>query len=147
MIRDTRPHRLRGFDYSLAGPYLVTMCVLGRRPVFRNSNIAAIAVDELNRFRDNGWYWIYAFVVMPDHVHLLMRLRDHKRTLGTVVGTLKSSMLYRSRRVGVYFEWQNNFHDHIVRENERLEDCVGYIMRNPERAGLVNKGEAYPFAQ
>ena len=125
MTGDTRPHRLRGFDYSLAGPYFVTMCVPGRRPVFRNSNIAVISVDELKRFADRGWYWIYALAVMPDHVHLLMRLRDQKRTLGTVVGTLKSSILYRSRRAGVDFEWQNSFHDHIVRATERFEDTVG----------------------
>ena len=43
--------------------------------------------------------------------------------------------------------WQDSFHDHIVRPTERLEDIIGYIISNPERAGLVKQGEAYPFAQ
>src|SRR5476651_1671356 len=140
MPGDTRPYRLLGFDYSLAGPYFVTMCVHGHRPVFRNSTIAAMSLNELKRFRERGWYWIYAFALMPDHVHLLLRLRDQRRTLGLIVGTLKSSILYRSRQAGVDFMWQDSFHDHIVRPTERLEDIIGYIISNPERAGLVKQG-------
>jgi putative transposase len=108
--------------------------------------LAAISRDELKRFRDKGWYWLYTFAIMPDHLHILLRLADESRTLGRIVATLKSSIQFRLRRVGVEFEWQDNFYDHVVRQNEQIEEIAGYILRNPERAGLVKQGEAYPFA-
>ena len=121
------------------------MCVQDRLRIFSNHKIAAIAQSELKAFRDKGWYWLYAFVVMPDHIHILVRLRDEARTLGRIVGTLKSSIQYRSRQAGVDFQWQYNFYDHVVRPHENVDDVVGYILRNPERAGLVKQGEMYPF--
>jgi putative transposase len=108
--------------------------------------LAAIARDELKRFRGRGWFWLFAFAVMPDHIHILVRLPDASRSLGRIVATLKSSIQFKSRRAGVDLEWQDNFYDHVVRQNEQLEEIAGYILRNPERAGLVKQGEAYPFA-
>jgi putative transposase len=137
---------LRDFDYSLPRTYFVTTCVHARRPVFRRENVAVIARDEIIRFRDKGLYWLFAFVVMPDHLHCLVRLREKTKSLGRIVAMLKSSIQFRSRRAGVDFAWQDHFHDHIVRPNEKLEDFVRYVLQNPERAGLVKQGEIYPFA-
>jgi putative transposase len=137
---------LRDFDYSSARTYFVTICVLGRQKVFQDTMIAAIAHDELMRYRDKGWYWLLAFVVMPDHLHFLVRLREPAKPLGRIVAVLKSSIQFRSRRVGVDLSWQDYFHDHIVRPSEDLDEFVQYILRNPERARLVQQGVAYPFA-
>jgi REP element-mobilizing transposase RayT len=117
-----------------------------RQKIFSDHKIAALAQAELKTFRDKGWYWLYSFVIMPDHIHLFLRLRDESRTLGRVVATLKSAIQFRSRRAGVDLQWQYNFYDHVVRPSESIEDMSGYILRNPERAGLVRQGEAYPFA-
>ena len=113
--------------------------------MFKCARIAGIARDELLRFRDKGLFWLFAFVVMPDHLHFLIRTRDKSKTLGRIVAMLKSSIQFRSRRAGVDFMWQDYFHDHILRPSERLEDFVGYIVLNPERAGIVHQGEAYRF--
>ena len=145
MQKHDRIPRLRGFDYSRARTYFVTICVQNRQKIFSDHKIAAIAQGELKTFRDKGWYWLYSFVVMPDHIHLLVRLRDESRTLGRIVATLKSAIQFRSRRVGVDLKWQYNFFDHVVRLDEPVDDIVGYILRNPERAGLVKQGEKYPF--
>ena len=142
----TRPPRMRDFDYSLPRTYFVTICVNGRRPVFRNKTIATIACSELKRYRDEGWYWLFAFAVMPDHLHVLVRLRETAKPLGRIVAMLKSAIQYKSRRAGIDFDWQDYFHDHIVRPSEGLDEFVHYILRNPERAKLVKQGVAYPFA-
>jgi REP-associated tyrosine transposase len=126
--------------------YFVTFCVQNRRRVFIDPALAAISRDELRRFREKGWFWLYTFAIMPDHIHILLRLPDESRTLGRVVATLKSSIQFKCRRRGVDLQWQDNFYDHVVRRNEQTEEIAGYILRNPERAGLVKPGEAYPFA-
>jgi putative transposase len=145
-MRHTRPPRLRDFDYSRARTYFVTFCVQDRKRVFIDPVLAAISRDELKRFRDRGWFWLFAFAVMPDHLHLLVRLPDASRTLGRIIATLKSSIQFKCRQVGVKLDWQDYFYDHVVRQNEQVEEIASYILRNPERAGLVKQGEAYPFA-
>ena|ERR1022692_2253128 len=146
MQRQDRIPRMRGFDYSQARTYFVTLCVQNRKRIFSDRKIAALAQGELKSFRDRGWYWLYAFVVMPDHIHILVRLRDDLKTLGRIVATIKSAIQFRSRRAGVDLQWQYNFYDHVVRLDEPVDEIVGYILRNPERAGLVRQGEDYPFA-
>jgi putative transposase len=146
MKRHTRPPRLREFDYSRSRTYFVTFCVQNRQRIFINPVLATIARDELKRFRDKGWFWLYTFAIMPDHLHILIRLPDGSRTLGRIVATVKSSIQFRLRRIGVDLGWQDNFYDHVVRQNEQINEIAGYILRNPERAGLVKQGEAYPFA-
>jgi putative transposase len=137
---------MRGFDYSQSRTYFVTVCIQDRQRLFSDGEIAALAQSELISFRDRGWYWLYAFVVMPDHIHMLLRLRDETKTLGRIIATLKSSIQFRSRRAGSDLQWQYNFYDHVVRLDEPIDQIIGYILRNPERAGLVKQGEAYPFA-
>jgi putative transposase len=146
MQNHDRIPRLRGFDYSRARTYFVTLCVQDRQRIFSDHKIAALAQGELKSFRARGWYWLYAFVVMPDHIHLLLRLRDESRKLGRIVATLKSAIQFGSRQAGTDLNWQYNFFDHVVRLDEPLDNIVGYILRNPERAGLVTQGELYPFA-
>jgi putative transposase len=146
MQRQKRITRLRGFDYSQPRTYFLTLCVQGRQKIFSDREIAALAQGELKSFRARGWFWLYAFVVMPDHIHLLLRLRDESRTLGRVVATIKSAIQIRTRRAGTDFQWQYNFFDHVVRFDEPIDQIIGYILRNPERAGLVKQGEQYPFA-
>jgi REP-associated tyrosine transposase len=107
---------------------------------------AQIAQDALIRFRDKGWYWLYASVVMPDHLHLLLKLRESNRTLGIVVATIKSSILFECRRAGFDFVWQDQYYDHVVREYEQIEKIISYILQNPARAGLVRQGEPYAYA-
>ncbi len=137
---------MRGFDYSQDRTYFVTICVQNRQRIFTDRKIAALAQGELKSFRDRGWFWLYVFVVMPDHIHMLIRLRDESRTLGRVIATLKSAIQFRSRRAGIDFKWQYNFYEHVVRLEEPIDQIIGYILRNPERAGLVKQGEDYPFA-
>jgi putative transposase len=112
------------------------MCVHARRPIFRRGEIAAIASDELTRFRDKGWYWLFAYVVMPDHLHLLVRLREKSKTLGRIVAVLKSAIQFKSRRAGIDFDWHDYFHDHIVRPSEDLGEFVRYIFEILKRPDL-----------
>ncbi len=42
--------------------------------------------------------------------------------------------------------WQRSFYDHFLREEERLEQVVEYVLNNPVRAGLVSQRRDYPFS-
>ena len=121
------------------------MCVSDRRKVFSASDCASVARDQLLGFRNAGWYWLHAYAVMPDHIHVLLKLIGTNRPLGKVVAVLKSAILFRVRALGTDFVWQDGFHDYVLRDNEDGDEIVAYILANPSRAGLVGQDEQYPY--
>jgi REP-associated tyrosine transposase len=87
-----------------------------------------------------------AFVVMPDHVHWVMRM-ETDRPLAMVVNWVKQATAFgingledrRGRRV-----WQRGFYDHQIRDDVDLYFQSAYVLENPMRAGLVESVEQYP---
>ena len=80
-----------------------------------------------------------AFVVMPDHVHWLMRLLGTV-SLGELVRRFKAKV---SLALGKSV-WQRGFHDHALRRDEDLVAVARYVVANPVRAGLVRHIGDYP---
>ncbi|WP_146209301.1 hypothetical protein [Coraliomargarita sinensis] len=86
------------------------------------------------------------YCIMPDHIHLLWIGLDNAKS-----DQLKATSFMRKyfgRHIAPV-RWQEQAHDHVVREEERQSGCYGdtihYILRNPVRAGLVEKWEDYPY--
>ncbi|MDG4866927.1 transposase [Guyparkeria sp. 1SP6A2] len=85
------------------------------------------------------------FVVMPDHVHWLLRLEDGA-SLSTVVQKARSLGTRSIRREPgrQHFTWQPGFFDRAIRRDEDLTTAARYIVANPLRAGLVKDLRDYP---
>lgn len=139
------PPRLKGFDYGAARTYFVTFCVQNRQPLFRTEKAAKNARLAILDLRAKEWYWLNAYCVMPDHLHLIIKKRP-ERSLQVVVATLKRSILFRCRQHGIRVVWQSGFHDRIVRDYERSQSFVTYVLMNPVRAGLVDDFRDYKYS-
>jgi putative transposase len=137
--------RLAGVDYAGAAIFFVTFCVKERAPVFADPEIASIARQVILDYRQAGWYWLQCYCVMPDHIHILLKLRSYDRLLSRVVATLKNRIGYLARKRGVLVDWQWGFHDRVKRSCENVEEYIQYILANPVRAGLVRLCADYPF--
>ena len=137
------PPRLEGIDYTRDHTYLVTFCVADRRPIFSNSRIASIVTKQLRDCRDAGLYFLYGYAVMPDHVHVVMRLRKTGVHLSKVVGTLRSAITIQVRRHVGAFEWQRGYHERIIHGERDCRETIDYVLANPARAGLVAPDERY----
>ena len=88
-----------------------------------------------------GHYKLHAYVVMPDHIHLL--LTPHE-TLERTIGLIKGGFSHRlASKLPV---WQRGFTDHRIRNPEEFEIRRTYIHQNPVRANLVPSPELYPFS-
>ena len=85
------------------------------------------------------------YVVMPDHVHWLLRLKDGGDLSG-VVRKVKSLASRGIRRVSgqEVFGWQPGFFDRALRRDEDLAAVARYIVANPVRSGLVSTVRDYP---
>ena len=139
-------HRLRFGRASENGrAYLITAVIHERQPIFSDWQLGRLLVAELRRVHDAGLVDSIAWVVMPDHFHWLMQLRDNN--LGSVVGSTKSrctqAVNKMTGRSGPL--WQTGYHDRAIRDGEELLPFARYIVANPLRAGLVEKIGDYPL--
>jgi REP element-mobilizing transposase RayT len=116
-------------------------------PLFlHQQEIAQIVVDAILdgevRFHR---YQLHAFVVMPNHVHLLA---TPNVTANQWLGPLKGFTAHRANRVlGTHARfWQDESHDHLVRDGEEFQRIQRYIENNPVKAGLVASPEGFPWS-
>jgi len=137
---------LRLGRFSEAGRlYLVTTVVRARRPVFAEFALARLAIGELRRCDELGRCRTLAFVLMPDHLHWLIRLDGGE--LSRVVGDFKANAakaVNRRRGMAGLALWQHGFHDHALRREDDLAASARYLVANPLRAGLVKRVGDYP---
>ena len=100
--------------------------------------IAGIVSTTLKHFAQSR-YRMYAWCVMPNHVHALFRILGN-HLLADVVRSWKS---YSAREANLLLGrtgqfWQREYYDHLVRGEEEFHRIVGYIAENPAKAGLKN---------
>ncbi len=77
-------------------------------------------------------------VVMPDHIHLLVRLTPGA-SLSTAVRLFKGRTAAVLRATGL--KWQKGYYDHRLRSEEPVKPVFDYIFLNPFRAGLIEPGQ------
>lgn len=104
--------------------------------VLKDSKAAKIVQDALLYFHGNR-YELVAWVIMPNHVHVVVRpLGDNE--LSEIVHSWKSfsadeinKVLNRTGNL-----WMVEYHDHLICDESDFENQVAYVLENPEKAGL-----------
>ncbi|MFJ4259467.1 REP-associated tyrosine transposase [Pseudomonas monteilii] len=124
--------------------YMLTSVTYHRRPLFQNFQFARLVIHHLRRADQEQHCRSLARVVMPDHVHWLLELKDV--TLGTLMQRFKSRTSHALRKAGSRAApiWQAGYHDRALRHDEEVVEVARYIIANPIRAGLVDKVGDYP---
>ncbi len=116
-------------------------------PVFQNAENAQILIDLLCALREENKLKLYAFVVMPNHLHFIF-LPVPPENLSTVLHKLKrrsSREIHKRNKIkGVL--WERRFYDRIIRSEEEFAKAIDYIHWNPVKAGLSEKPEDYAFS-
>jgi len=116
-------------------------------PVFlRQPAIAELVVESLFRGLELGQYCLRSFVVMANHVHvLLFPLIAVPRLLKALKGCTAREANLLLGRTGEPF-WQRESYDHWVRNDDEKCRISKYIENNPVKAGLVAHPEDYPWS-
>ncbi len=148
-IHHRRSVRLRGYDYSRAAAYFITICTYKRE-----TSLDAKQVQDVVR---SAWYGLPdrfpnvtldECVVMSNHLHAIIILEDAASsrgaastgaasgapTLGAVVRALKSvSAIGANNLVGQPGRpfWQRNYYEHVIRDEDELNAVRQYIRDNP----------------
>ena len=142
-----KPNRLAEYDYSRPGGYFITICTQGREellgtvvgadvligPQIELSQVGQMVHDVLASMPN-----VDKFVVMPNHIHAIVRIEEEGGAMGTSPPTqgLSQAVRYFKRKVTQRCGrriWQRTFHDHIIRNQEDYLRIWQYIDTNPAK--------------
>lgn len=154
---DRRKHnrcsiRLRGYDYSQAGAYFVTVCTFNQACLYGQVVEGEMRLNEYGLVVHKCWnelssHYPYVetdeYAVMPNHLHGVILIiagagpslrSTYNHTLGQIVGYFKyqSTKEINGRR-GTPGEriWQRNYYEHVIRSENELNRIRKYIAENP----------------
>ncbi len=152
-----KPNRLKDYDYTSEGAYFLTICTKDRQTILSeifadNSHIGAdiirpklsrygVVVDKAINAIPTHYpnVKIDKYVIMPDHIHLILIIQNATdgriisaptaKTIMTVIGQMKR---WVSKEIGVSI-WQKSYFDHIIRDEDDYITKWNYIENNPAK--------------
>jgi putative transposase len=124
--------------------YFVTSNSAERKPFFRHERWAKLLLETMYGYRPER-YLLHAFVLMPDHFHLLI---TPSASLEMAVQCLKGGFSFRAKREFKWIGdiWVTGYSDHRIRDEEDFEIHRMYIASNPVKARLVERPEQYMYS-
>ena len=144
-----KENRLKKFDYSSCETYFITICTKDKTCLFGNiivgapigrpfcnlSDYGKIVDEAINNIEKKyDRIQLDNYVIMPDHIHLLLTILGDKNgrpmgapTIPNVINQLKG---YISKKIG-FSVWQKLYYDHIIRDDKDYETKWQYIEDNP----------------
>lgn len=127
---------------SRSGIAFVTLTTKDHRPVFEIARVADLFLDTLLHYRTLGHYKLHSYVVLPEHVHLL--LTPQGMSLDQAIDLIKHGFTWRLE--GKLPIWQNGFTGYSVANNHDLEIVRTFMHQLPVRAQLAPAAELYPYS-
>jgi len=135
------PDGLKRFQQS-GQSHFVTFTCYHRRQGFDSPEVCDLFVEVLESMRRRFAICIYGYVVMPEHVHLLVS-EPHRGLLANAIHYLKLSFAKRVRGqhgnlpAGAF--WQKRYYDRNIRNEPEFIEKLRYLHRNPVKRGLVQE--------
>jgi len=126
--------------------YHIRTSVEPRRPLFTDLLLGREVVGTLRFQHERGHVESLAFVLMPDHLHWLIRLGD-SASLAQIVRSVKSFSAHRiNARLGTTGQvWQDGYFDRALRAEDDIKCIARYIVANPLRARICARVADYPL--
>jgi putative transposase len=154
----------RMFQVSRATPaHYLTSVAHNRLPIFQSNNLKEVVCGALNEARDSGGILIFAYVIMPDHIHLITGGRSISETLRFTNGITAKRVIdylkgnnFQSSLAKLRIQLRERKHKHSVFQHhpnafeiygeDTMMQKVNYVHLNPVRAGLVEHPDDYLYS-
>jgi putative transposase len=117
--------------------YAITVLTCQRKRHFQRTVNAALFIETLFRYRDAGRFLIHAFVVMPDHVHILITPAMDQST-SKCIQLIKGGYSHAAREQSPGEIWHAGYHEHRIRDASDFAAQKQYIALNPLRKFIVD---------
>jgi putative transposase len=138
--------RLRHQAFPGATYFVTTKCWQSF-PIFQIAESAEILIRKMLEYRDKGNYLLQEFVVMPNHLHILITPGNSaslERAMQLIKGG-SSHEIHKVRRTTASI-WQSGFHESRVRDAADYKNKRDYIYFNPVAAKLVERPEQWRYS-
>lgn len=127
--------------------FFITSNAIDRRALFQTERMALLMIDVLRDNREKKRFQLHDYVVMRDHIHLLLT-PTAEHSLEKCMQFIKGGFSFRAKKeLGFEREiWQAGFTLHRVEDARDYAAHVVYIHQNPVRAGMVMKAADYAYS-
>jgi putative transposase len=115
--------------------FALTIVTHQRHRVFQRTANAGLMIATLLRYRDQAKFLLHGFVVMPDHVHVLVTPAD---TIEKAAGLIKGGSSFAIRKQYTGEVWQLSYHAHRITGPDDYAHQLAYIATNPARKHLTD---------
>jgi putative transposase len=127
--------------------YFITASAYMHQNLFQRAETAELLLATIVRNRGKGEFLLHEFVIMPNHMHLLLTV-DDDHAVGRAVQLIKGGFSHALGQTGLKLKavWQPSYYEHRVRDEGEYERMRHYIHENPVRRHLAGAAENYPFS-
>ncbi|MCP4569932.1 MAG: transposase [FCB group bacterium] len=142
--------KLKHFDHLGTARFVTFNCYRNGQYLL-HPTARELLIKNINSARTKHEFKLWGYVIMPEHVHLLMMPPDDMK-LGLVIREIKSKMareyfaLTMSDVKGKKVFWQRRCFDHNCRTPETVREIIEYCHNNPVRRGLVKEPGDYRWS-
>jgi putative transposase len=131
--------------YQTEGSYhFITFSCYRRLPYLDNDPARLTFERELEKLRRRHQFYVFGYVLMPNHVHLLLS-EPKRQPLASTINVLKAETSKSLKGDRKQF-WQIRYYDFNVLTHQKHVEKLKYIHRNPVERGLVEKPEDWPWS-
>ncbi len=138
------PWGLKRFQESGQLHFLTFSCYR-RQPKLRGACSCTVFVASLEQVRQQYGLRVYGYVVMPEHVHLLVS-EPEREVLARAMQSLKHSVARRLALLAGEPFWEARYYDFNLWSERKFSEKLRYIHRNPVTRGLVASPEDWPWS-
>ena len=124
--------------------HFITFSCYRRQPFLNSPHTRDLAQLTLERTRRSYQFFITGYVIMPEHVHLLVS-EPRRSTLAAAIQAYKQSVARRLVGRNEHF-WQKRYYDFNVWTEKKCVEKLRYIHRNPVTRGLVERPEDWAWS-
>lgn len=164
--------RLKRWDYRSEGSYFITICTQNRIRYFGKIINGEMLLSDLGKIAHDFWLEIESresnlelgeFVIMPDHIHGILILKENvegasdvrnelsqlnqsskknermslispkANSISAIIRSFKSAVTKQANCLGFAFKWQRGFYDRIIRNEYEFNNVSSYIRQNPSK--------------
>jgi len=123
-------------------PHFITFSCFGRKPWLGSVPARTLFERSLETMRTRYGFFVLGYVIMPEHVHLLVT-EPGRETLAQAIQAIKLSVARQQARRPF---WQSRYYDFNVYSERKRVEKLRYIHRNPVARGLVERPEDWPWS-
>ena len=144
---ERKSNRLPEYDYSTNGAYFVTICTRDRRCLLSQvvGDDAHIVPKPYGRIAEKyirNVPEIEKYVIMPDHIHMIIRLHngsmpastptDANKRKNSISSIVRSIKILTTKETGESI-FQRSYYDHVIRNQQEYNEIWQYIENNPRK--------------